>query len=263
MWDQLAANVFRRRYDFLDVNIGLVVGAAGALLVDSRCSAAEGAELAHDVASVTDRPVRWVVNTHWHWDHVFGNGSFPDATIWGHAAAADRLRAEGESAVADARRWFPEERRAELEEFTISPPGAVFTSNVELDVGGLVVALRYRGRGHTDGDIVVHVGDVLFAGDLVEESAPPFFGDGYPLAWPGTLAGHLGSTGTVVPGHGDVMTAGDAASQLAELEAVAAVCRRAVAEGATANAADLNGSPYPEATMRSAVARALLEASAD
>jgi glyoxylase-like metal-dependent hydrolase (beta-lactamase superfamily II) len=85
---------------------------------------------------------------------------------------------------------------------TFSPPATV------LDIGGREVTLRHLGRGHTDNDIVVCVADsdVVFAGDLVEEGAPPAFEDAYPIAWGATLdrLAELVS-GPVVPGHGEVV----------------------------------------------------------
>jgi glyoxylase-like metal-dependent hydrolase (beta-lactamase superfamily II) len=66
MWDQLAEGVYRRNYEFLDFNVGLVVGAAGALVVDTRASKVEAAEILGDVREVTSQPVRWAVDTHWH-----------------------------------------------------------------------------------------------------------------------------------------------------------------------------------------------------
>ena len=70
-----------------------------------------------------------------------------------------------------------------IEAVEISPPDQVFDDAVTLDVGNRSVVLAYHGLGHTDGDVVVAVpgAGVLFAGDLVEEGAPPQFHDGYPL----------------------------------------------------------------------------------
>ena len=88
------------------------------------------------------------------------------------------------------------------------PPDRVFADAATLDLGGREVRLAYLGRGHTDNDIVVSIpdADVLCAGDLLENGAPPWFGDGYPMDWPATAERILALTGerTVVsPGHGD------------------------------------------------------------
>ena len=83
MFDELADGVFRRHYDFLSLNVGVVIGDEGVLVIDSRESHEAAAELSADIRTLTDQPVRWVVNTHAHWDHTFGNAMFPEAEIWG------------------------------------------------------------------------------------------------------------------------------------------------------------------------------------
>jgi hypothetical protein len=91
-----------------------------------------------------------------------------------------------------------------------------------LDVGGRPVTLRHLGRGHTDADLVVAVDDVLFAGDLVEEGAPPAMEDAFPLEWPATMTAlHELVRGPVVPGHGAVVDAAFVAAQRDELAQLA------------------------------------------
>ena len=100
-----------------------------------------------------------------------------------------------------------------------------------LDVGGREVVLRFLGRGHTDHDLVVEVedgsdGTVVFAGDLVEEGAPPAFEDAFPADWPATLGRvHALARGPVVPGHGAVVDAAFVGAQREELLAVLAAVR--------------------------------------
>ena len=78
----------------------------------------------------------------------------------------------------------------ELGEVVCDAPDRVFEETAVVDAGGRRIELRYLGRGHTDNDIIVLVPDVgvMFAGDLVENGAPPYFGDGYPLDWPETAS---------------------------------------------------------------------------
>ena len=91
-----------------------------------------------------------------------------------------------------------------------------------LDVGGRAVSLRHLGRGHTGADLVVAVDDVVFAGDLVEEGAPPAMDDAFPLEWAATLTALLGLVrGPVVPGHGAVVDAAFVAAQRDELARLA------------------------------------------
>ncbi|MFC6896832.1 MBL fold metallo-hydrolase [Nonomuraea dietziae] len=118
-------------------------------------------------------------------------------------------------------------------------------------MGGRPVHLRYFGRGHTDNDIVVHVPDagVIFAGDLVEEGAPPAFDDGYPLDWPGTLTAMLADLPepVIVPGHGAVVDRAFVTAQLGELATTADLARRAHVEGLRDLISQI---PYPQALER-------------
>jgi glyoxylase-like metal-dependent hydrolase (beta-lactamase superfamily II) len=186
-WQQLSEGVFCRRYEPWDVSVGVVVGAAGVLVVDTRANAEEGDELAADLREIDPRPPRWIVNTHDHFDHLGGNASFPEAEVVDHDGT--------------------------------------------IDLGDRCVTVRHLGLAHTARDLVVAVPDasVTFAGDLVEQSGPPAYGDdSYPLDWPATnarLLGTLGPTDRVVPGHGEVVDRRFVAAQLKELETVARTIR--------------------------------------
>ncbi|HEU4917242.1 MAG TPA: MBL fold metallo-hydrolase [Acidimicrobiia bacterium] len=256
MFDQLADGVYRRRYESLDLNIGVVIGEEGVLIVDTRATHVEADELRADLSTLTEKPVRWVIDTHWHWDHTFGNSRFPGADIWGHHLCRKALVERGDSMKQDAAAWLPDRMR-EFDEVVITPPTRVFEDAASLDLGGVTVTMSYHGLAHTDADIVVTAGELAFFGDLVEEGAPPVFDDGYPLSWPGTLrrALDVGSI-TIVPGHGDLFDRGAASTQLEEIEAVAATARRCIDEGLPVEDAARLG-PYPEDVMKSALSRAV------
>ncbi|MEV4214675.1 MBL fold metallo-hydrolase [Micromonospora sp. NPDC049662] len=226
----------------LRVNVTLVVGDDGALLVDTLSSAGQATELAAAVRAVTDRPLT-LVNTHHHYDHCFGNAVLagdPPRPVYAHERAAAALRDDPEG----LRREAYEEVRAEHPELAadladtplLAPTHAVHTETT-LDLGGRRVVLRHPGRGHTDADLVAHVpdADVLVAGDLVEQSGPPAFEDSYPLQWPDAVADLLRLTtpGTVVvPGHGDVVDVDFVRAQHAELVRLAWLIRAAHTGGA-------------------------------
>ncbi len=207
-WQELGDGVFRHRYESLDLNIGLILGEEAAMVVDSRANQIQGDELIADISSFTSLPVLHLVNTHHHWDHTFGNGSFGSSTIVGHERCRSHLMERGESmrqrlVEAD---WIPNEQKPAFGAVEISPPTTTFAHELSIDVGGRPVELTYLGRGHTDNDIIIEVDDTVFAGDLVEEGAPPQFGDAFPREWLTTLDLLIGRTrGTVVPGHGDVV----------------------------------------------------------
>jgi glyoxylase-like metal-dependent hydrolase (beta-lactamase superfamily II) len=237
-WTEVADGVLVRRHESMDLNVTLVVGDGACLVVDTRANAAEGAELAAAVRTVTAHP--WVVvNTHFHFDHAFGNASFRPARFWGHRRCAEVLAGpegvEMRARIAGRyRRAGREEDARAIEAVELVAPDGVFDDRASLDVGGRPVELRYLGRGHTDSDLVVRLPDagLLLAGDLVEEGAPPQFGDGFPLDWPATVDALLELVeGPVVPGHGAVVDREFVRGQRAELARLAEVARAGHGEG--------------------------------
>ncbi len=257
MFDQIGPGVYRRRYESLDLNVGVVLGVDGVLIVDTRESHLCARELCEELRSLTDLPVRWVVNTHYHWDHTFGNAVFGDAEIWGHELALAALRDHGEEMKREVRGWFGTDRADEIDEVVITPPDHAFSDIASIAIGR-EIRLTYHGLAHTDGDIVVRVpdADVAFYGDLVEEGAPPSFADSYPIDWPETLRLATEETpAVVVPGHGDVVTPAFVTAQRQELAQVAEVARDLLAGESDLETATRTG-PYPPDVMRSALDRA-------
>ncbi|MFC5822089.1 MBL fold metallo-hydrolase [Nonomuraea harbinensis] len=258
-WQEIGDGVFVRRHESYDMNVGLVVGDGQCLVLDTGMSHREAADLVAAVRRVTGSP--WtVVNTHAHFDHYFGNAMFGPAEIWGHVRCAEEIELRGAHHRAGVVAALGGERRAELEEVRIVPPDHVFTTAATLDIGGRIVHLRHFGLGHTSGDIAAHVPDagVVFAGDLVEEGAPPAFGDAYPLDWPGTTARMLRDMReqVYVPGHGAVVGRDFVIGQHEELSVVAELARRAHVEGLR----DLIGKfPYDEDVTRTAIGRAFAQ----
>lgn len=256
VFQELGDGVFRRRYESLDLNIGVVIGAEAVLVVDSRASHRQADQLREELATLTSLPVGWVINTHFHWDHTWGNARFPEAELWGHERCRSEMIDRGEAARLGVLEWIPAEQHDAVNEVVITPPTRTFASSALVDIGGRVVELRYHGLAHTNSDIAVRVADsgVLFAGDLIEQGAPPAFGDSYPLDWGQTLDSIV-LEATMVPGHGDVVDGGFVATQQAEIEAIADTARAGHSEGVPID--DLiTGGPYPTETMRQAFTRA-------
>ena len=252
-WQEVADGVLVRRHAELDLNCGLVLGDGACLVIDTRSSLGEAADLIAAVRTVTPHP--WtVVNTHAHYDHCFGNAAFRPAAVWGSRGCAAALLATGERQRGDVVAALRAEGdpAADLVLATpLDPPDSLVDEAAVLDVGGREVVLRFLGRGHTDHDLVVEVETpddraVVFAGDLVEEGAPPAFDDAFPAEWPATLGRlHALARGPVVPGHGAVVDAAYVGAQREELLAVLAAVRDD----------RLDQGPYAAATMRIAAAR--------
>ncbi len=262
MWQEVGEGAFRRRYESLDLNVGAVIGGEGVLVIDTRASHRQAQQLLDDLRVLTDLAPRWVLNTHYHWDHCWGNALFPSAQLWGHERCREELLEEGELARTGVLEWMPEEHHADVREVVITAPDHTFGLRHAIDLGGRIVEFRYLGLGHTDSDVVAYVADsgTVFAGDLVEEGAPPSFTDSFPLDWPQALDALLDmATATVVPGHGDVVDRQFIETQRAELCAVGALARAGFVEGAPIEEIDVRSGPYPDEVMRSALDRAYLQ----
>lgn len=227
-WVELGDRVFVRRYEFYDQNIGVILGSEQVLVIDTRSTHVQGREILEDLRMLTKDPVTIAVNTHGHFDHAFGNHVFRPAAIWGQAGCPpfmDRTAEQRRARIAASEPTIA----ADLAEVVVDPPDRLFAEAATLELGDRRVELRFLGRGHTDHDIVVGVpdADVVFAGDLIEGGAVPFYNDGYPLDWPET-ASRLAElvSGTVVPGHGDHAGRAFADQQADAFRAIAELGRR-------------------------------------
>ena len=262
LWTEIGDKVFVRRYAFFDQNIVAVLDRGEALLVDTRTTTRQAREISDDLRELGSPRVPVVVNTHGHYDHVFGNSVFRPAVVWGHERCVTMIERSGERMRSSAAAAIPV-LAADLAEVVLDPPDRTFTERATVDIGGRVVELTYLGRGHTDNDIVLAVPDagVLCAGDLLENGATPYFGDGYPLDWPATaeaLLGLVGDRTVVVPGHGDHAGRAFVESSLRAFRDVAALARR-VHGGELPLDDAVAVAPYPAATALEPLQRALAQ----
>jgi glyoxylase-like metal-dependent hydrolase (beta-lactamase superfamily II) len=263
LWTEIGERVFVRRYAFYDQNIGAILGDEGVLIVDTRISHRQADEILGDLREVTPLPVRAVVNTHGHNDHAFGNHRFRPAPIWGHERCARMIRETGADQLATVAAAIPE-LADDLAEVVLDPPDRTFDGafdTLDFDAGGRRVELHHLGRGHTDNDIVVIVPDaeVLFAGDLVEADAPPYFGDSYPIDWPLTVERMVEYVrGAVVPGHGTVGDRAFAVRSMTELRTIAELATL-VHQGVIDLDAAVLRTPYPADAAREPLTRALAQ----
>ncbi|MDN5749267.1 MAG: MBL fold metallo-hydrolase [Pseudonocardia sp.] len=222
-WIEVGDGVLARRHAELDLTVGLVLGEERALVVDTRGDARQGAEWAAVVRGVTALPLV-VAITHAHFDHCFGTGAFLPCPVYALPACAAAVTATAQAQRAEWAAHYRSEDDPDTADALAAtdPPPPDHVAPVTLDLGGRRADLLHLGRGHTDHDLVVHVDDVVFAGDLVEQGAPPSVGaDSVLSEWPDTLDELLArEPRVVVPGHGDPVDAAFVARQrdhLAEL----------------------------------------------
>lgn len=249
---EVADRVWLARYEWADVNVTAIGGERGLVVVDTHGSTATGRIVLEDLDRLGVGPVTQVVNSHWHWDHTFGNAAFREADrdvpIHAHEEAALWLADQGERMKQRFADSPDDPHHADVAATDIVIPDQTFADGRAVDLGDRLLELVFLGRGHTSGDIVVRLADVnvVIAGDLVEESAKPWIGmDSWPLEWPATLDMLLElmtEQTLVIPGHGVVVdrtfvrTQRDEISQIVEtvrtLAGLGIPADRAAAEGA-------------------------------
>ena len=221
-------------------NAVVIVNDDDVMLVDPGISAAAATAFLADVKTLTNKPVKYVVDTHYHYDHAFGNQVFgPDVTLIGHDTTRRRLSGRGSlkertyltnSTAAIASRFAtlkrqiseakdPNERAIYQRQLTIhqqyadeqpkikpTPPNATMTRDMTLHRGSREIQIRFLGRAHTDGDIVVFLPRerIVATGDMIT-SGLSYTGDAFVEEWPATLEGVMAlDFDTVLPGHGTV-----------------------------------------------------------
>jgi glyoxylase-like metal-dependent hydrolase (beta-lactamase superfamily II) len=269
-FQEVADRVWVARHDWFDVNVTLVGGERGLLIVDTHASSRAARAVVEDVRRLAVGEVVAIVNTHEHFDHTFGNGelraAYGDLPIHAHETAAERTAAAGERIKRSYDEQPDDPHRDEVRETEIVPADTTFSSAVALDLGDRMVELVHPGRGHTGGDLVVRVpdADVLLAGDLVEESSlrngvPGFGPDCYPLEWPLSLDIVLGLTtgsSVVVPGHGAPVDRDFVEDQRNTIGVVAETIRDLASRGVPVDQALHAGDwPFPREELADAVRR--------
>ncbi|MFF3306850.1 MBL fold metallo-hydrolase [Streptomyces sp. NPDC002952] len=230
-WEQLAPHAGRCRLPGWDCTAGLVAGEGAALMIDAGSSLAEGARLRAEAGRLLgpERRVTHLALTHPHFDHVLGAAAFSGVEVFG-AVGLDTALAHGrEELRADAVSNGLDPRAAAEAADLLVRPRHLVSGEWTLGLGGgTQVLLANVGPGHTAYDLVVLVPgtdgpEVVFCGDLVEESGEPQAGpDAVPSHWPAALDRLLdlgGEDAVYVPGHGAAV---DAAFVRAQRDALAA-----------------------------------------
>jgi glyoxylase-like metal-dependent hydrolase (beta-lactamase superfamily II) len=222
-----------------DPNSGIVIGDDAVMVIDTQATPAMAQDVIRRIREVTDKPIKYVVLSHYHAVRVLGASAYKPEHIIASQDTRDLIVERGEQDKASEIGRFPRL----FQNVESVPPGMTwptitFTGKMTLWLGKLEVQLIQLGRGHTKGDTVVWLPQdkVLFSGDLVEFDATPYAGDAYFQDWPKTLD-HIAAlqAQALVPGRGAALQgAADVARGLEGTRAFVSELYASVKAGAAA-----------------------------
>lgn len=274
---KLADGVYEIRHPdapdtFPQSNTTVIIGDEAVLVVDSCLLPSAAREDVAQIRQWTDKPVTWLLNTHWHFDHTLGNATYQAAfpglqivatrptqrtiadynpgVVTRYPSRAERFRKILETGKGPDGRPLSEGDRKDYERSLagLAPvvaefrnavqvaPNVAFDRELAIDLGNRLVELRFLGRGNTAGDAIAYLPKekILITGDLLVHPVPYLFG-GFPVDHPKTLRAMAAlDAQTIVPGHGEILRDKQYIFQVAEfLEAVDAAMQKEVDAGRT------------------------------
>ena len=188
-----------------DPNTGVVVGDDAVMVIDTQATPVMAQDVIQHIRTVTDKPIEYVVLTHYHAVRVLGASGYRPRHVIASRDTYDLIVERGEADMKSEIERFPRLFQAVESVPGLTWPTLVFEHRITLWLGKLQVESMQLGRGHTKGDTVVWLPHdrVLFSGDLVEYAATPYTGDAYLSDWPATLdAVEALNPAKLVPGRG-------------------------------------------------------------
>lgn len=192
-----------------DPNSGVIIGDDCVMVVDTQATPAMAQALIERIRTVTDKPVRYLVLTHYHAVRVLGASAYAAEHIIASRGTYELIAERGQQDYDSELGRFPRLFQGAASIPGLTWPTLVFDGGVTLWLGKRRVEIAHLGRGHTKGDTVVWLPAerVLFSGDLVEYAATPYTGDAYLSDWPHTLARvRKLAAEKLVPGRGAALT---------------------------------------------------------
>jgi len=195
-----------------DPNTGVIIGDDGVMVVDTQATPVMAQEVVKRIREVTDKPIKYVVLSHYHAVRVLGASAYQAEQV----IASDKCRAmiheRGQEDWDSEYGRFPRLFQAADSIPGLTWPTMTFARSMTVFLGRRRVELMHLGRAHTAGDIVAWVpdADVMFSGDTVEFHSACYCGDGHFHDWPGTLDA-IGAfrPRALAPGRGDALVSAD------------------------------------------------------
>ncbi len=224
-----------------DPNVGAVVGPESVLCVDARATPTAAGEWLGALRQVTDKPVEWLVLTHYHAVRVLGASAFDARHVVAHSGTHTWIHERGAQDWESEYRRFPRLFRDAGSIPGLTYPDVSYADTLVVQLGDREVHVRWLGGGHTQGDSVVWLPTerVLFAGDLVEARAAPYMGDALVAEWHAGTLDLVESLGAdaLVPGRGRALRGDEGGRGVAEtrayLRTILTTVRGAHARGAS------------------------------
>src|SRR5271167_3021512 len=172
-----------------DPNTGVVIGDDAVMVIDTQATPVMAQDVIRRIREITDKPIRYVVLSHYHAVRVLGASGYQPDHIIASRDTYDLIVERGDADMKSEIERFPRLFRAVESVPGLTWPTIVFEKHLTLWLGKLRVEIMQLGRGHTKGDTVVWLPQdrILFSGDLVEYAATPYTGDAYLSEWPATL----------------------------------------------------------------------------
>src|SRR5918995_6953758 len=192
-----------------DPNSGVIVGDDSVMIVDAQATPVLAREVISRVRRVTDRPIKYVLLTHYHAVRVLGASAYEDAEIIASDATRALIVERGKEDMDSEIGRFPRLFRAVESVPGLTWPTITFKDEMSVWLGRREVRIKHLGRAHTAGDVVAIVPDanVVFSGDIVEYRSACYCGDAHFTDWPGTLERLAAlQTKALVPGRGAALT---------------------------------------------------------
>ena len=172
-----------------DPNSGIIIGDDGVMVVDAQATPVMAREVIERVRRVTDKPIKYVLLTHYHAVRVLGASAYADAEILASAETRALIEERGQADMDSEIGRFPRLFRAVESIPGLTWPSITFPDEISVWLGRREVRIMHIGRGHTAGDVIAYVPDanVVFSGDLVEYHSACYCGDAHFTDWPATL----------------------------------------------------------------------------
>jgi glyoxylase-like metal-dependent hydrolase (beta-lactamase superfamily II) len=195
-----------------DPNSGIVIGDDGVMVIDAQATPMMAQDVIARVRQVTDKPIKYVLLTHYHAVRVLGASAYKDAEILASDATRKLIVERGRQDMDSEMGRFPRLFRAAESVPGLTWPTITFPDGMTVWLGRREVRIRHIGRAHTAGDVIAYVPDanVVFSGDLVEYRSACYCGDAHFSDWPTTLDRLAGlDAKALVPGRGAALATPD------------------------------------------------------